>query len=217
MNPFKYQQGQIGGGGRCDTAQSMAPSILGGGTNLVDLMRYGVENPSTLVDISALPLTQVDDTQGGGVSIGALVRNSVLANASRITNDYPLLSQALLSGATPQLRNMATTGGNLLQRTRCYYFMDPSYPACNKRSPGSGCAAVLGFNRIHAILGQTDHGPTSGRHLHRDESFGHECRDARTGCNRPCARPARQAGDSHCRVLSASWSDTSGGHDTESR
>jgi xanthine dehydrogenase YagS FAD-binding subunit len=134
---------------------------LGGGTNLIDLMRYGVEAPSTLMDITALPLTRLENTPAGGVLIGALVRNSDLANASRIRKDYPLVSQALLAGATPQLRNMATTGGNLMQRTRCYYFMDPAYPACNKRSPGSGCAAVRGFNRIHAILGQTDHGPAA--------------------------------------------------------
>jgi xanthine dehydrogenase YagS FAD-binding subunit len=136
--------------------------FLAGGTNLVDLMKYGVESPTTLVDINHLDLAQVTQSADGGVRIGALVRNSDLADHILIKNQYPLLSQALLSGASPQLRNMATTGGNLLQRTRCYYFTDVTYPACNKRTPGSGCAAIKGYNRIHAILGQTDKGTTSG-------------------------------------------------------
>jgi xanthine dehydrogenase YagS FAD-binding subunit len=125
-------------------------------------MKYGVERPAALIDITRLNLTKVEDAPGGGVMVGALVRNSELASHPRIVRDYPLLSQALLSGATQQLRNMATTGGNLLQRTRCYYFMDTAFPACNKREPGSGCAAVEGMNRIHAILGQSDHGAKSG-------------------------------------------------------
>jgi xanthine dehydrogenase YagS FAD-binding subunit len=124
-------------------------------------MKLDVEHPSRLVDLTHIDLTTIDDAPNGGVMIGALVRNSDLANHPRIVQNYPLLSQALLSGASPQLRNMATTGGNLLQRTRCYYFMDTAFPACNKRTPGSGCAALTGFNRIHAILGQTDHGATS--------------------------------------------------------
>jgi xanthine dehydrogenase YagS FAD-binding subunit len=136
--------------------------FLAGGTNLVDLMKYGVESPSTLVDINHLDLKQVVSSPEGGVTIGSLVRNSDLADHPLIKTQYPLLSQALLSGASPQLRNMATTGGNLMQRTRCYYFTDISFPACNKREPGSGCAAIKGYNRIHAILGQTDKGPTSG-------------------------------------------------------
>jgi xanthine dehydrogenase YagS FAD-binding subunit len=136
--------------------------FLAGGTNLVDLMKYGVESPTTLVDISHLDLAQISSGQNKGVKIGALVRNADLANHPSIKKQYPLLSQALLSGASPQLRNMATTGGNLLQKTRCYYFTDVSFPACNKRMPGSGCAAIKGYNRIHAILGQTDNGPTSG-------------------------------------------------------
>jgi xanthine dehydrogenase YagS FAD-binding subunit len=161
MKPFRYQRAKS----EDEAVHAIASrnsKILGGGTNLVDLMRYGVETPASLVDITRLDLTKIEDTASGGVMIGALVRNTELANAARIRRDYPLLSQALLSGATQQLRNMATTGGNLLQRTRCYYFMDISYPACNKRSPGSGCAAVTGFNRIHAILGQSDEGATSG-------------------------------------------------------
>ncbi len=160
MNPFTYQRAAAP-----DAAiqAAAAPSVkfLAGGTNLIDLMKYGVESPTTLVDINHLALTQVTSTTEGGVSIGALVRNSDLANHPLIVRGYPLLSQALLSGASPQLRNMATTGGNLLQRTRCYYFMDTAFPACNKRVPGSGCAAIKGYNRIHAILGQTDKGSTS--------------------------------------------------------
>jgi xanthine dehydrogenase YagS FAD-binding subunit len=118
-------------------------------------MRYNVEHPTTLIDVTHLSFTQIT-TAGNITSIGAGVRNSDLANHETIRTNYPLLSQALLSGASPQLRNMATTGGNLLQRTRCYYFMDTAFPACNKRTPGSGCAAIKGFNRIHAILGASD-------------------------------------------------------------
>jgi xanthine dehydrogenase YagS FAD-binding subunit len=136
--------------------------FLAGGTNLIDLMKYQVEAPNTLVDIGHLDLANVTANADGGVRIGALVRNSDLANHPLIKTDYPLLSQALLSGASPQLRNMATTGGNLLQRTRCYYFTDIGFAACNKRTPGSGCAAIKGYNRIHAILGQTDNGPEGG-------------------------------------------------------
>ena len=152
MNPFSYQRATAPEEAiHAITAHNA--KFLGGGTNLVDLMKDGVEHPSTLVDINRLNLTQVTATPGGGALIGALVRNSDLANHEMIRRNYPLLSQGLLSGASPQLRNMATTGGNLLQRTRCYYFMDTAFPACNKRNPGSGCAALEGFNRIHAILG----------------------------------------------------------------
>jgi xanthine dehydrogenase YagS FAD-binding subunit len=131
--------------------------FLGGGTNLVDLMKYNVEHPTTLIDVTHLDLVQITTTNGTTL-IGAGVRNSDLANHDTIRTSYPLLSQALLSGASPQLRNMATTGGNLLQRTRCYYFMDTTFPACNKRNPGSGCAAIKGFNRVHAILGANNAG-----------------------------------------------------------
>jgi xanthine dehydrogenase YagS FAD-binding subunit len=161
MNPFGYQRANAQ-----DEAvraiNTRGAKFLGGGTNLVDLMKDGVERPGTLIDITRLDFTKIEDAPSGGLMIGALVRNSDLASHPRIVQQYPLLSQALLSGASPQLRNMATTGGNLLQRTRCYYFMDTSYSACNKREPGSGCAAIHGFNRIHAILGQSDKGATSG-------------------------------------------------------
>lgn len=127
-------------------------SALAGGTNLVDLMKYDVATPSRVVDINRLPLGDIEETEGGGLRIGALVPNSDLAWDRRIEHRYPLLASAILAGASPQLRNAATTGGNLLQRTRCYYFYDPVVP-CNKRKPGSGCPAITGRNRIHAILG----------------------------------------------------------------
>jgi xanthine dehydrogenase YagS FAD-binding subunit len=161
MNPFSYQRATSPEHAVRAIASHDA-KFLGGGTNLVDLLKSDVEHATTLVDVTRLELAKIEETSSGGVLIGALVRNSDLANHPRIVESYPLLSQALLSGASPQLRNMATTGGNLLQRTRCYYFMDAAFSACNKRVPGSGCAAIQGFNRIHAVLGQSDHGPASG-------------------------------------------------------
>ena len=129
--------------------------IIAGGTNLLDLMKLQVETPTHLVDINRLPLDKIEDTPEGGLRIGAMVRNSDLAADLRVRQRYGVLSRALLSGASAQLRNKATTGGNLLQRTRCYYFYDVTKP-CNKRDPGSGCAALGGFNRMHAILGASD-------------------------------------------------------------
>ena len=126
---------------------------IGGGTNLLDLMKGNVELAGTLVDLTKLPLADVTPIDGGGVRIGALVRNSDLASHAEVRKRYPLLSAALLNGASQQLRNMATVGGNLMQRTRCHYFTDIGFAACNKRKPGSGCAAIGGFNRQHAILG----------------------------------------------------------------
>jgi xanthine dehydrogenase YagS FAD-binding subunit len=126
--------------------------FIGGGTNLIDLMKMGVERPAHLIDINRLELNGIKEHKGG-VRIGALVSNTEAANHEIIRRRYPVLSQAILSGASQQLRNVATTGGNPLQRTRCYYFYDPSYRECNKRNPGSGCAAIQGVNRIHAILG----------------------------------------------------------------
>jgi xanthine dehydrogenase YagS FAD-binding subunit len=141
-------QAIVGGG--------VQPKLLAGGTNLVDLMKYNVEAPSTLVDLSRVPgLDRIEGTEGGGLRIGALVTNATLAHDERVVRDYPLLSRCILSGASPQLRNAATTGGNLLQRTRCYYFYDTG-TACNKREPGTGCPAKTGVNRIHAILGTSD-------------------------------------------------------------
>jgi xanthine dehydrogenase YagS FAD-binding subunit len=129
-----------------------AVKFIAGGTNLVDLMKYNVERPRHIVDINDLPIRRIEVAPGGGLRIGALVTNATVAYDERVANGYPILTHAILSGASPQLRNAATTGGNLLQRTRCYYFYDSDTP-CNKREPGSGCPAIGGVNRIHAILG----------------------------------------------------------------
>jgi xanthine dehydrogenase YagS FAD-binding subunit len=130
--------------------------FIGGGTNLIDLMKGGVEHPVRLVDVSGLPMAEIAETKDGHVRIGAAARNSDVANHPLIRTHYPLLSQALLAGASAQLRNMATVGGNLMQRTRCHYFADTAFEMCNKRKPGSGCAALHGVNRIHAILGASE-------------------------------------------------------------
>jgi xanthine dehydrogenase YagS FAD-binding subunit len=127
--------------------------FIGGGTNLLDLMKGDVEQPLRLVDINHIGLDRITELPDGGLRIGALARNSDTANHPLVRTRYPLLTQALLSGASPQLRNMATIGGNLLQRTRCPYFMDTAFAMCNKRAPGSGCGAREGVNRMHAILG----------------------------------------------------------------
>jgi xanthine dehydrogenase YagS FAD-binding subunit len=129
--------------------------FIAGGTNLIDLMKEDVERPSRLIDISRLPLNRVEETTDGGVRIGALVPNSDLAYHPLIEQRYPMLGSAILAGASQQLRNMASTGGNLLQRTRCYYFYDTA-TLCNKREPGSGCSAINGLNRMHAILGTSE-------------------------------------------------------------
>jgi xanthine dehydrogenase YagS FAD-binding subunit len=156
MQPFSYVRAT-------DTAAAIASAhdatakFLAGGTNLIDLMKGGVENPQRLIDISHLPLTAIDERTDGGLRIGALARNSDTANHPLVRSRYPLLSKALLSGATPQLRNAATVGGNILQRTRCHYFYDRAFAMCNKRVPGSGCAAIEGENRMHAIFGASEH------------------------------------------------------------
>ena len=150
MNPFHYS--------KPDSVQdavhlaSPASRFIAGGTNLLDLMKENLTRPEHLIDITGLPLREVTETAKGGLMIGALVSNADLAWHPIIEQRYPVLSQAILAGASPQLRNMASTGGNLLQRTRCYYFYDANVP-CNKREPGSGCPAREGLNRIHAILG----------------------------------------------------------------
>jgi len=155
MNQFTYARASDPQQAVSSIAAQPRAKFLGGGTNLIDLMKMGVEAPAQLIDINRIPLTQIEDLNGG-VRIGGLARNSDLAEHPLIVQRYPVLSQALLAGASAQLRNMATTGGNLLQRTRCYYFYDPAFPMCNKRDPGSGCGALNGFNRIHAILGQSE-------------------------------------------------------------
>ena len=139
------------------TAQQGADvRFLGGGTTLLDLMNLNVETPTRVLDINRFPLDKIEDTSDGGVKIGATVRNSDLANHARVLRDYAVLSQAILSGASGQIRNMATTAGNLVQRTRCVYFRDTAMP-CNKREPGTGCPAITGSNRTLAILGTSDH------------------------------------------------------------
>jgi xanthine dehydrogenase YagS FAD-binding subunit len=136
-------------------AQNPAAKFIAGGTNLIDLMKENVARPTRLIDITGLPLAEIEETDEGGLLIGALVPNSDLAYDERITKRYPLLSSSILAGASAQLRNMASTGGNLLQRTRCLYFYDTTTP-CNKREPGSGCSARDGFNRMNAILGWSE-------------------------------------------------------------
>jgi len=155
MKYFTYERAQ-------DVRQAVASvtsrpdaKFISGGTNLLDLMKLEIEQPTHLVDISRLPLDRIDETPERGLRIGAQVRNSDLAADARVRSRYPVLSQALLAGASGQLRNKASTGGNLLQRTRCYYFYDRNMP-CNKRAPGTGCAALQGFNRMHAVLGGSD-------------------------------------------------------------
>ncbi|MEU7741132.1 xanthine dehydrogenase family protein subunit M [Nonomuraea sp. NPDC049158] len=153
MNPFSYIPAT-------DTSSAVAlaangAKYLAGGTNLVDLMRQGIETPHELVDISRLPLADIEERPGGGLRIGALVRNTRVAADERIRERYPVLAQAILNGASPQLRNRATVGGNLMQRTRCGYFYD-RHSACGRRDPGAGCDALDGFNRTHAILGTSE-------------------------------------------------------------
>ena len=154
MRPFSYRRPRTIDEAIQNYGQAQETRFIGGGTNLLDLMKMGVERPAHLVDISRLPLTKIEE-HGDGLRIGALVSNTDAANHPLVRTHYPVLSEAILAGASQQLRNMATMGGNLLQRTRCYYFYDPSYAECNKRVPGSGCAALNGYNRIHAILGQS--------------------------------------------------------------
>lgn len=154
MRPFTYER-------PADTTAALraiqrpGARFIAGGTNLLDLMKVDVEAPSHLVDVSRLPLDRIEDTDDGGLRIGAMVTNTALAADSRVRERYPVLASAIVNGASGQLRNQASTGGNLLQRTRCYYFYDISRP-CNKRQPGSGCSALKGFNRLHAILGASD-------------------------------------------------------------
>ena len=155
MNNFEYARATDVADAVRQIATHPAAKFIAGGTNLVDLMKYDVERPARLIDITHLPLKTVEETSSGGLRIGALVPNSDLAYHPLIGKRYPLLSSAILAGASQQLRNMASTGGNLLQRTRCFYFYDTATP-CNKREPGSGCSAINGINRINAILGTSE-------------------------------------------------------------
>jgi xanthine dehydrogenase YagS FAD-binding subunit len=154
MKPFRYERASDVASA-CALAVGPTARLIAGGTNLIDLMKLQIETPAHLVDIGLLPLAAIEETADGGLRIGARVTNSALAADMRVRHRYPLLSQAILAGASTQLRNKATTGGNLLQRTRCPYFYDTTKP-CNKRLPGSGCAALGGINRMNAVLGVSD-------------------------------------------------------------
>ncbi|HET7425986.1 MAG TPA: FAD binding domain-containing protein, partial [Gemmatimonadales bacterium] len=156
MKPFSYLSAPDTATALRTIADSEDVKFLAGGTNLVDLMREGIEHPATVVDITRLPLTGIEELPDGGIRVGALVTNSRLAADPLIRTRYPALAQAILLGASAQLRNMATVGGNLLQRTRCMYFYDEA-SACNKRAPGSGCDAIGGFSRGSAVLGASEH------------------------------------------------------------
>ena len=156
MKSFIFTRATDAAGATQAASNGHDAKFIAGGTNLLDLMKLQVEAPEALIDINHIGLDTIEETSEGGLKIGALVRNADLAADARVRETYPVLSRALLAGASAQLRNMATTAGNLLQRTRCYYFYDTTKP-CNKRDPGSGCAALGGFNRIHAILGTSEH------------------------------------------------------------
>ena len=155
MRAFTYERAASPQAAAHGVLATSGATFIAGGTNLLDLMKLQVTTPDHLVDVTRLDLKRITPASDGGLRIGALVTNADLAAEPRVRRDYGVLSRALLSGATGQLRNKATTGGNLLQRTRCYYFYDTSKP-CNKREPGSGCSAIDGYNRIHAILGASD-------------------------------------------------------------
>ncbi len=153
MKPITYIRAADAASALSETGKDVGSRYLGGGTNLLDLMKYGVENPDRLVDVSRLPMNEITVHPDGTMLLGAMAKNSDTAAHLLIRERYPVLSEAILAGASGQIRNMATNGGNLLQRTRCHYFYDVAFAECNKRNPGSGCAALNGVNRIHAILG----------------------------------------------------------------
>ncbi len=155
MKSFTYERATSPEGAAAAAASRPGAKFIAGGTNLLDLMKLQIETPLHLIDITRLGLDKTESLPDGGVRIGAMVRNADLAADPRIRKDYAVLSRALLSGASGQLRNKATTGGNLLQRTRCYYFYDTAQ-ACNKRTPGTGCSALGGYNRLHAVLGTSE-------------------------------------------------------------
>ena len=155
MKPFTYERPKSAAEAAASAARSGNAKFIAGGTNLLDLMKLQIETPNHLIDVNGLSLDRIEPMPDGGLRIGALVRNTDLAADQRIRRDYVVLSRALLAGASGQLRNKATTAGNLLQRTRCPYFYDTNQP-CNKRRPGSGCAAIDGINRQHAVIGSSD-------------------------------------------------------------
>ncbi|KWV51764.1 molybdopterin dehydrogenase [Bradyrhizobium macuxiense] len=155
MRTFSYERAASPDAAAAAAGQATNAKFIAGGTNLLDLMKLEIETPAHLIDVNGLALDRIDATADGGLRIGALVRNTDLAADGRVRRDYAVLSRALLAGASGQLRNKATTAGNLLQRTRCPYFYDTNLP-CNKRKPGSGCAAIGGFSRQHAVIGASE-------------------------------------------------------------
>ncbi len=155
MKSFTYERVDSAAAATAAFARTPGARFIAGGTNLLDLMKLEIEAPSHLIDVSRVALDKIEATPEGGLRIGAMVRNTDLASDMRVRRDYGLLTRALVAGASGQLRNKATTAGNLLQRTRCPYFYDTNQP-CNKRKPGSGCAAIGGFNRLHAVVGASD-------------------------------------------------------------
>ncbi len=155
MKPFTYERAQSPAQAAAAAARTRDARFIAGGTNLLDLMKLEIETPTHLIDVNGLALDKIEPTPGGGLRVGALVRNTDLAADPRVRRDYGVLSRALLAGASGQLRNKATTAGNLLQRTRCPYFYDTNQP-CNKRQPGTGCAAIGGFSRQLAVIGGSD-------------------------------------------------------------
>jgi xanthine dehydrogenase YagS FAD-binding subunit len=155
MKPFSYERAQSPAEAAAAAARNPGAKFIAGGTNLLDLMKLQIETPAHLIDVNGLALDKIETTPDGGLRIGALVCNTDLAADERVRRDYSVLSRALVAGATGQLRNQATTAGNLLQRTRCPYFYDTNMP-CNKRQPGSGCSAIGGFTRHHAVVGTSD-------------------------------------------------------------
>ena len=156
MNPFSYTRAADVATAVREVAADGAAKFIAGGTNLIDLMKENVERPARLIDINRLPLAEIQPRDDGGLRLGALVTNTDVAYHEQVERRYPLVSKAILAGASAQLRNMATVGGNLMQRTRCCYFYDTATP-CNKREPGTGCSAITGFNKNHAILGTSEH------------------------------------------------------------
>src|SRR6187431_2840946 len=155
MKPFSYARARSPAEAAAAASRHANAKFIAGGTNLLDLMKLEIETPAHLIDVNGLGFDKIEPTPEGGLRIGALVRNTALAADERVRRDYGLLARALLAGASGQLRNKATTAGNLLQRTRCPYFYDTNQP-CNKRHPGSGCSAIGGFSRQHAVMGVSD-------------------------------------------------------------
>ncbi|RYD17997.1 MAG: xanthine dehydrogenase family protein subunit M, partial [Lysobacteraceae bacterium] len=155
MKPFTYERAKTPAEAAAAVARHPGAKFLAGGTNLLDLMKLEIETPRHLVDVQDLKFNRIEPTKDGGLRIGALVTNTALAADTRVRRDYGVLTRAIVAGASGQLRNKATTAGNLLQRTRCPYFYDPNMP-CNKRKPGSGCAAIGGYSRQLAVIGSSD-------------------------------------------------------------